>query len=334
MASTGVDTDPVSIQANRFGQITARQYECLKPTLGGAVGSVISLMVWLLAPIPLGIFALYLAWQLAQAQVGVAWIGVILMLGIAALVAGLFWWLAVMPFIRRARLRHDLSEGLIAQAEGQVIFERSGYVARANGRLLLATDGSREIGLMPGPYRFYFLPRMGWLLSAEALGPLMAVQPHAGVLDALAQAHHFDLSDLAANRQGQLSTRQRLGLTRGVVGLQVVTLGALALLVWMLVSAPQTEPWSALILGLILAGIAYATYRRVNDLLGGQVVWLEGVISRVEDSSGDSSSYYYVLAGQRFSVSSTAYAALVESLRYRLYYTPRTKKLVSIEPLP
>lgn len=331
MASNNIDTDPASIYANRFGQITIRQRDRLKSSL---VAPVIMLVVWLVLTVPLGVFALYLAWELAQAQVGLVWFGVFVMLGVAALIAGLLWSLAVMPVVRGARIQRDLSSGSIAQAEGLVIFERSDYAARVNGRLLRASDGSRSVDLSPGTYRFYFLPLTGYLLSAEALSPMLPAQTHAGVLDALARVHHFDLSSLAANRQGQLSARQRLRLTRGVVGLQVVIVGLMGLLVWMVVKAPQTEPWSTLIIGLILAGVAYATYRRVSDLLAGQVAQMEGFVSRVENTSDDSSTYYYVLDGKRFQVSSSAYAALVEGLRYRLYYTPTSKKLISIEPLP
>ena len=287
MASTDVDTDSASIQANRFGQITFGQRARLKVS---SLVSVVSLVIWLCVPVPLGLYALYLAWELVQTQGGLAWYRVLVMLGVAAIIAGLFWSLAVKPLVRQVRLQRDLSGGLIAQAEGQALFERSGYVARINGRPLLASDGSRYVGLAPGSYRFYFLPLTFRLLSAEALTPLMPTHAHAGVIDALAQAHNFDLNDLASNRQGRLSARQRLRLARGVVFLQIVTLGLLGALVWMLLRAPETEPWSALILGALAATTAYFTYKRISDLLAGQVVQVEGFVSRQESSSDDSTT--------------------------------------------
>ena len=42
-------------------------------------------------------------------------------------------------------------------------------------------------------------------------------------------------------------------------------------------------------------------------------------------------TYYYQVAGQKFSVSLRAYQALVSGPNYRLYYTPRSKRLVALE---
>jgi hypothetical protein len=41
-----------------------------------------------------------------------------------------------------------------------------------------------------------------------------------------------------------------------------------------------------------------------------------------------------MLDGQRFIVSQKGYAALTEGPSYRLYYVPRSKRLVNIEPVP
>jgi hypothetical protein len=70
------------------------------------------------------------------------------------------------------------------------------------------------------------------------------------------------------------------------------------------------------------------------DLLEGRVALLEGYVEAVEDSDGEGVTYHYVLGRQRFMVSGTAYKALAAGVRYRLYYLPHSKRLVSIEPLP
>ena len=51
------------------------------------------------------------------------------------------------------------------------------------------------------------------------------------------------------------------------------------------------------------------------------------------DGRGGGSRYYYRVDNLRFQVSRTAYNALVEGLRYRLYFTPRSRTIVAIEPL-
>jgi hypothetical protein len=73
--------------------------------------------------------------------------------------------------------------------------------------------------------------------------------------------------------------------------------------------------------------------RRVADALGRQVRAVEGIVSGEADSSGDSTTYRYKVNGMRFRVPGQGYTALVSGLAYRIYYTPRSKTLVSIEPL-
>lgn len=53
-------------------------------------------------------------------------------------------------------------------------------------------------------------------------------------------------------------------------------------------------------------------------------------IQRAYSSKTD---YYYLVGEQRFEISKRAYAALIEGVKYRVYYLPRTKILFSIEAL-
>ncbi len=332
MASNRIDTDPVSIQANRLGQLTAWQQSRLEPQAGRPYGMLFGLVLAGVVLAPLMGFLFWIAWQAFRSASGwsTGWlVGVWLLfmatmtgVGIAALVA---------PLLRRSRLLRDLAGGSIEQAEGQVVFERTGYVARVNGRLLRDSVGKTEVNLPPGWYRFYVLPLTSRVLSAEALSPLS--QGQAAVLDALAQAHRFTFNDLACNRLGQLSARQRGRLARGIVGLLVVLAGLLVLFAWLLATLPA-DWWLLLVSGLFATVAAYAISKRASDLLAGRVALLEGVVSREESTSDESTTYYYVLAGKRFEVSGAAHGALVEGLRYRLYYTPASEKVVSVEPLP
>src|SRR5262249_10131865 len=73
--------------------------------------------------------------------------------------------------------------------------------------------------------------------------------------------------------------------------------------------------------------------RRLADALRGEVHSVAGIVTREADSSGDGTTYRYKVNELKFQVSGRAYAALVSGMEYRIYYTPRSKTLVSIEPL-
>ncbi len=71
-------------------------------------------------------------------------------------------------------------------------------------------------------------------------------------------------------------------------------------------------------------------------LLGGKVVAVEGVVQKTLRQTfgrGASIHYYYKLGNQTWLVTPEAYRALVEGLAYRVYFLPRGKQLVGIEPI-
>lgn len=49
--------------------------------------------------------------------------------------------------------------------------------------------------------------------------------------------------------------------------------------------------------------------------------------------SRNTTNYYYVVGGKSFEISYGAYMALIDGLEYRVYYLPRTKRLIAIEAL-
>ena len=78
----------------------------------------------------------------------------------------------------------------------------------------------------------------------------------------------------------------------------------------------------------------------MTDALTGQVSVAEGDVrkSYSVESTGRGYSgrttYYYHIGDVHLAVSGKmAYDAMIDGLRYRAYYTPRSKKLVAIEPL-
>jgi hypothetical protein len=69
------------------------------------------------------------------------------------------------------------------------------------------------------------------------------------------------------------------------------------------------------------------------DAISRQVVATEGLVTRDVSSDDESTTYHYKVNGLSIRVTARGYAALVVGLRYRIYYTPRSKTLASIEPL-
>ncbi len=161
-------------------------------------------------------------------------------------------------------------------------------------------------------------------------------------METLAKANDFTLEDLQANRQGWMSPRQRAGAIRRTIGwffLLLILAGGIVGAV-----LPLVGGFSALLLVFLsLAGAALLfliplTIAR-RQLRDGRVAIMDGVVGREtkresNSDGGYSTSYYYVINQQRFSVTGAAYHALVPGRRYRVYYLPLLNKLVSIEPLP
>ena len=177
-----------------------------------------------------------------------------------------------------------------------------------------------------------------------------------GLLQALAQANDFTLEDLQVNRQGWLSPRQREAKS-GPLGWFVTALitvgGAIVGGVWDIFGLPPKGLNWFMVLALVLAWLglsALITFLGVRytrkELGDGRVAFLDGFVKAIQHESignnGKSISYAYVVypsqpnavKQQRFSVNGAAFDALRPGLRYRVYYVPASKELVSIEPLP
>ena len=124
-------------------------------------------------------------------------------------IVGIIMYLIEIPFlwlyIRNMIIHWELRRGRITQAEGEIVWRRNRYVADAEGRRLQPLLG--DVGLIPGEYRFYFLPTSGRLLSVERTTSNIQL-----LRDALAQTNNFPTSALETNRQGLLATGQILRL--------------------------------------------------------------------------------------------------------------------------
>lgn len=184
---------------------------------------------------------------------------------------------------------------------------------------------------------------------------------YAGLLQALAQANDFTMEDLQANRRGWLTQQQQATLAPKGVGCAIFilvitvasTIGGGG--VGVLASLGALNGFSALVLvfvalALIALGSRYFitnARKQRNQLRDARVAFIDGFVERERHEYTDSDGFthtsfsyvayqpqQYAVNQQRFSVSGSAFHALVPGLRYRVYYVPTSNKLASIEPLP
>lgn len=162
--------------------------------------------------------------------------------------------------------------------------------------------------------------------------PTQAAQSE-GPVDSLAWANGFHTHALTINREGVLSTRQRLSLFGRVV-LYLLAMAAGAFVALVALNNHQAEASFALICAVLLLAFAvllWRCYANLSDAWRGRVTMAEGCVTATHDSDADSVCCYYHLGDLRFAVSEAGYEALTQGETYRLYYTPRSKTLVNIE---
>jgi hypothetical protein len=90
-------------------------------------------------------------------------------------------------------------------------------------------------------------------------------------------------------------------------------------------------------MGSLLVSGGLSIYRNLGDALSGVIETVQGVAAKSTEqrSSGRSRRrvYLYNIGNLNFEVPQAAYQALIDGLEYRAYYVPRTRQLLSIEPL-
>ncbi len=242
----------------------------------------------------------------------------------------------------------------VERREGRVEFRNGHYLPEANGKTLYSVFQD-AFNLSPGPCVFYCAKGSKWILALERPGGAAATAGEAaadaGPVDlaevqrALGMTIGFNPDDLQLNRQGRISHRQRrrlLGLMRS--GLYGTVLGAGFagfLLVYGFLLHPEKPKlpfvagagFGVLAMVMSFKGLAAG----LADSLAGSVRSGEGRVTRfTETRRGGRSSYtdyYFGLDELRFSVSSVAYEALIEGLTYRVFYLPRTRMILGMEPL-
>jgi hypothetical protein len=242
--------------------------------------------------------------------------------------------------------RREIETGQVVFADGEIVSSKKGYMAQtAEGPLQSITT---KIDLIPGPYRFYYLPQSRLLVSAEKVNaPATHSQTavgHAAIVQVLGQAFKFTADELALNRGRKLSPRQRQRLIRDAVLYAAATLLTFFFASLMLAGsgtangATTTVPWQAVLFSLLLAAFAFYLARQGwlygLDARNGLASQVEGRVTvRINAGARRSTTVYYIIGGTEFTVPVQAYGALVEGLNYRLHYTPQAKKVLSVEPL-
>lgn len=332
--------NPDDVMLNQRGEISAAQNARLNASLGfqsGCVGLIFGLFF-----IPfVVVFVSFAIDAMTEALIfGLVILAVLLIAGIGMLSqAG---WLLT-AFQRWNALKRDRENRAIRQGQGQLVFRKNTYAVQAAGRDLLLPTSTNAGGLKPGAtYRFYYLEESGFVLSAEELFPASPAQARSAMLEILATANNFSMEELELNRNNEVSPAQRSKALPGM--LFGLVLGFVPLVFGLLMIQGLMESEDGLI-GLLIPGIFLAVFGLVGgymfvsgllDLFAQAPLVTEGEGRKEKRTSGGKNrrtTYYYVVDGTSFQVKKSAYEALVDGERYRVYALPRTKKLLTIEPL-
>jgi len=155
---------------------------------------------------------------------------------------------------------------------------------------------------------------------------------------------HFDAADLSDNRAGFISKSQRRRFLRRdillIVGSAACLIGGTAFNIALLVALiPFRGRGVVLGLALWIVGglLALVSGQLWLDLAGGRASVAEGILRTTEQAStgryGGSVHYFLEVAGQRFEVPRAAYDQVREGIERRIYYLPKTKTVLSVDPV-
>jgi len=154
----------------------------------------------------------------------------------------------------------------------------------------------------------------------------------------------FTSLDLAANRDGKLSQKQRARLRPPRIGglALLVLLAHVALILALLGGiALLTGRWELLVVALLVAGLAGLPVVLANneafvrpllakDLSAGRVAAACGPLAR-QMQTGRATRYYVIVEGVRVEVPRRAFGMFREGVDYCLYYLPESRTLLSVE---
>ncbi len=329
--------DPQAVEANRVGLLTQWQQERIE-SITNRSGCITLLFGALIIAMSCGFFTSFQ--ENAQRN------DPLYLLVVAVTFAIIFLFLGLnlrASLKKRARIKKDRQNYTILQAEGLLIFEKNGYYFQTNDHRYLFLPPIRHTGgLLPGKtYRVYYLKESGLLLSAEEIAPFITHQARTHMLLILAKSNKFTLDDLKSNRNGKITPSQRIKLLpRVVLGLLIgivnLIFGSLLLGFYLhgLINTSDFVPIMFLfsIPGILTIFILPSAINGLIDIKFSKLEKTQG-IGRKQRRGLFAPNYYYIINNKRFNVRYQAYQALIEGIEYRAYYLPRTKTLLSIEPV-
>jgi hypothetical protein len=142
---------------------------------------------------------------------------------------------------------------------------------------------------------------------------------------------HPDELDL--NRSGSWSPRQRRKLVSRAIGLGIFEfVGILVVAAGIIAGDGGYVLAASFGLSVILAGIELT--KAVLDLRGGGVSSVDGLLQKEIDRDDDGVTYRFLLGGRTFSVTAEEFWKVVEGGPYRIWFSPRTKRILNTAPLP
>jgi len=163
-------------------------------------------------------------------------------------------------------------------------------------------------------------------------------------LGSLTEILNFSAEDLDANRAGRLSEAQTQRLTRNwrrtlwiVIGL-VILLGLAATTILFVAQRNGSSVLSIIgvlvtVINAAIVGLGAQSYLRTsNDLKGGRVSEISGVVSHTIRVSGRVATYILKVGDQNVVVSRMVFFAVEDGKPYRFYRAPSSKTLLSAEP--
>ena len=326
-------TDPAVVAVNRAGLLTPAQREQL---LRQTPLPIWATVMW---GVMLGMLTVPL-WSSPPKEV-VYSISFLLVLGggYTVILATRYWRQALTR-------RREIETGQVVSTAGELRATPKGYIAQTSDGPLRSIG--YKIDLIPGSYRFYYLPQSRLLVSAEKVNASAqagsAAAGHEAIVQALGRAFKFNDEELGLNRGRKLSPRQRQRLYRDA-GLYAAATLLTAFVAFVMLAGSGTPngttttvPWQAVLFSLLLGAFGFYLGRQGwlhgLDARNGVATQVEGRITlRVSSGARRSTTIYYLIRGMEFVVPMAAYSALVEGLNYRLHYTPHAKKVLSVEPL-
>jgi hypothetical protein len=341
-------TDGVGLSANRAGELTPEQKKTVQGRLWPRlIGAIVLSVIFMPMVVCFG-GGIASTLMVDGEGVFVGWmLGFFLLIFLVAVGSSLLAaWRPLLGLL-------DLLGGRVEATEGRLVWRGRDYRGVTEGRTLSLLPGAE---VMPGGYRFYFLPRSGYIVSMERsfLGG-SDLDPLAEVRRALQSVFDFVDDDLPDNRSGRLSQRQVNAHLWSNVRTGLFLLPFLLLALAFAIGFPAAfigapliqgegvgDGWLPGLIGLLFGGgfalgLGWASLSPFLDVIRGEVTAIEGeVVERaITTGAGKSrrTNYYYIVNGQRFNVGQRGHTALVQGGRYRLYFFPRSKGMVAVEPL-